>query len=187
MQLSCFSIHGYGCFLQANDPQSPKARNAPDVRQVAEEALQHMVAPELMRAAVTADYASECMRFLRNGFDVQDPDPAAVVELLNAFSIRMKSLFVEGFILSRSQAEGSDANKTACEMVFDEVDTAEPPLGYYYSLSKRLPFHGGMCSGVQGNNRVAWRWELSICLPGFTTGTGRTFFAQRLQLQKCER
>lgn len=90
-----------------------------------------MVAPELMRAAVTADYTAECLGFLRSGFDISDPDPATVVDLLRAFDTRMRSLFVDGLILSKALPPQSDdgfCQKTASQMVFDEVDNPEPCL-----------------------------------------------------------
>ena len=86
-------------------------RNPKDVRQLAEEALQHMVGPELMRAALTADYTSECLQFLRTGFDIDNPDPATVVQSVESFHAHMQALFVHGYILS-SRAAGSAAEKT---------------------------------------------------------------------------
>ena len=107
-------------------------RNCQKVRRLAEEALQHMTAPELMRAAVTADYTAECLSFLRSGFDIHDPDPATVLELFHAFDARMKTLFVDGLILSPATGhaqEGEDASqKTASQMVFDEINCSEPFL-----------------------------------------------------------
>ena len=90
-----------------------------------------MVAPELMRAAVTADYSAECLSFLRSGFDIDDPDPATVLELVRGFDARMRSLFVEGFILSGaapSQGDDGVCQKTASQMVFDEIEFPEPFL-----------------------------------------------------------
>ena len=88
-----------------------------------------MVAPDLMRAAVTADYTSECLKFLRSNFDVQDPDPAAFQPLVVQFAKHMRALFVEGLILSQVPAaeQGSDV-RTACQMVFEEIQSEEPNL-----------------------------------------------------------
>ena len=89
-----------------------------------------MVAPELMRAAVTCDYMCECLSFLRTHFDIQDPDPAVTVSVLNAFTTRMQRLFIEGFILADSAAvsDNGQIQKTASQMVFEEVQSPEPPL-----------------------------------------------------------
>ena len=57
-----------------------------------------MVGPELMRAALTADYTSECLQFLRTGFDIDNPDPATVVQSVEAFDAHMQTLFVDGYI-----------------------------------------------------------------------------------------
>ena len=107
-----------------------EVRNHADVRQLAEEALQHMVAPELMRAAITCDFMCETLGFLRSHFDVQDPDPACVVSVLNKFTERMEALFIKGFILSdsASTAENGAAQLTATQMVFQEVEVPEPCL-----------------------------------------------------------
>lgn len=114
-----------------------KVRNSRDVRQLAEEALQHMVAPELMRAAVTADYTIECLQFLRSCFDIEDPDPATVFHCVEKFDTHMKALFVEGYILSKpaSSGEHHPAEKTASQMVFEEIESAEPKLGMFHVIS----------------------------------------------------
>lgn len=104
---------------------------------MAEEALQHMVAPELMRAALTADYTSECLQFLRS-FDQDDPDPATVIEFVRNFEQRMTSLFVHGFIMSKlpcSQSTVHGSQKTACQLIFDEIQDPEPRLGYMIRFS----------------------------------------------------
>ena len=94
------------------------------------------MAPELMRAAVTADYTSECLQFLRSGFDIEDPDPATVFHCVEKFDAHMKALFVEGYILSKPASGGHDpAEKTACQMVFEEVEFPEPKLAaLFYSF-----------------------------------------------------
>lgn len=128
------------CFI-AHAPQHAwplQERNPDKVRFLAEQALQNMVAPQLMQAAVTADYLAECLGFLRS-FDVHDPDPAAVVEHVKAFDSRMRSLFVDGLILAQAEPSCNGdgvCQKTASQMVFDEIDDPEPILsillGYYF-------------------------------------------------------
>ena len=107
----------------ASFPSPPEVRNSPEVRKRAERALQQMVAPDLMRAAVTADYSSECLEFLRSCFDIQDPDPSMVQTWVSKFKKRMTTLFIEGQILGDSSAlpaeESEQATyvKTASQMV----------------------------------------------------------------------
>lgn len=87
-----------------------------------------MTAPDLMRAAVTCDYASECMEFLRSRFDISDPDPAVTAQEVAEFDSRMRKLFIDGYILAKP-LQDVDAPKTACRMVFDEIEDSEPRLG----------------------------------------------------------
>ena len=119
----------------ASFPSPPEVRNSPEVRKRAERALQQMVAPDLMRAAVTADYSSECLEFLRSCFDIQDPDPSMVQTWVSKFKKRMTTLFIEGQILGDSSAlpaeESEQATyvKTTSQMVFEEISFPEPRLG----------------------------------------------------------
>ena len=127
-------------------------RNHLGVRQLAEEALQHMVAPELMRAAVTCDYMCECLGFLRTHFDIDDPDPAVTVSVLTAFTTRMQRLFIDGFILADSTTvlDNGQSQKTASQMVFEEVQSPEPPFGlankYYFQISVICHLIHAMCT-----------------------------------------
>ena len=108
----------------------PQARNSPHVRQKAEQALQDMVAPKLMRAALTCDYSSECLAFLRSNFDVDDPDPALLLDAVHAFQKRMTKLFIKGHILGGAQEGPSpDRPKTVTQLVFEEVQDPEPCHG----------------------------------------------------------
>ena len=107
-----------------------EARNHAEVRQRAEKALQHMNGPDLMRTAVTADFTSECLKWLRDHFDIDDPDAAMVWGSLQQFKARMTSLFVDGNILAdASKLPGAGhSGKTACQMVFEEIEKPEPML-----------------------------------------------------------
>ena len=90
-----------------------------------------------MRAAVTCDYSSECLAFLRSSFDIDDPDPAVTLRAFKQFHARMIALFVDGFILSdatqvqssQSRVSETEALKTACQLVFEEIQSPEPTLG----------------------------------------------------------
>ncbi|CAJ1351267.1 unnamed protein product, partial [Effrenium voratum] len=62
-------------------------RGEKKLRQRAADALQHMVAPELMRCALTVDFTSECTSFLREQFDVDDVDAACNFSAFHAFRI----------------------------------------------------------------------------------------------------
>eukprot|EP00435_Cladocopium_sp_Y103_P067092 s259_g29.t1 len=110
--------------------RSLEARNHAEVRQRAEKALQRMNGSDLMRTAITADFTSECLQWLRAHFDIDDPDAAVVWDSFQQFRARMTSLFVDGNILADASklpgAEGS--GKTACQMVFEEIKEPEPML-----------------------------------------------------------
>jgi hypothetical protein len=92
-----------------------------------------------MRAAVTCDYSSECLALLRSNFDIDNPDPAGIFQAFKDFHGRMTTLFVEGFILGDAAAVQSPQSmdgslpKTACQLVFEEIEYPEPIL--WLSLS----------------------------------------------------
>lgn len=105
------------------------------MRKRAEQALQQMQPAQLMRAAVTCDYSSECLGFLRSNFDIDDPDPATIFRAFQTFQERMTVLFVDGYILGnspqstvQSPSDISHNAKTACQMVFEEIQNPEPIL-----------------------------------------------------------
>ncbi|CAE8637854.1 unnamed protein product, partial [Polarella glacialis] len=110
---------------QAADP-----RNDKHVRERAEETLQHMTPPELFSCGLTADYAMECVRFLRENFDSQRPDTAVTVRVTMAFVDRMQTLFVDGHILGLVPRQLSDGDgvtpRTISEVVLNQLDEAEP-------------------------------------------------------------
>ena len=89
-----------------------------------------MQAPALMRAAVTCDYAAECLSFLRH-FDADEVDPATTSSYLARWQDRMKCLFHDGYILgnSRDIPNSLHVETTASQMVFEEIENPEPPLG----------------------------------------------------------
>ena len=121
-----------------------------------------MVAPDLMRAAVTADYSSECLEFLRSCFDIEDPDPSMVQTWVSKFKKRMKTLFIDGQILGDSSAlparesEKGTHVKTTSQMVFDEISSPEPRLGISYE---------GKTGGVGSPGRAALRHSNLVALP----------------------
>jgi len=99
----------------------------------------------------------ECLTFLRDCFDIDDPDPAMTKQSVLAFCARMKTLFIDGFILgdaskvaasqaapatppaSATPAAADVASMTATQMVFEQVDFPEPSLGLKIeSLSLRF-------------------------------------------------
>ena len=123
-------------------------RANPSLRKRAEVALKHMTASELMRCGLTCDFTSECMAFLRQHFDVEDPDVSLFAEAFRNFSFRQKALFIDGYILSDpaslpAQGSGLGAqgfadwmvkgpdgtNKSATQLVFEEVEHPEPCFG----------------------------------------------------------
>ena len=124
-------------------------RANPSLRKRAEVALKHMTASELMRCGLTCDFTSECMAFLRQHFDVEDPDAALFAQAFRNFSSRQKALFIDGYILSDpaslpAQGSGLRAQgsadwmikgpegtiKSATQLVFEEVEHPEPCFGY---------------------------------------------------------
>ena len=105
------------------------------MRQRAEKALLDMVPDKLMRCGLTCDFTMECLTFLRKNFDIQDPDPAMVRGVLQVFHQRMSNLFCKGLILgsSASCTDSTSSNaeeKTASQIVFEQVDFPEPMLGW---------------------------------------------------------
>lgn len=82
----------------------------------------------------------ECLAFLRECFDIEDPDPACTPESVRAFCARMKTLFCQGYILGKVPVQadqavpavpfvqnGSDA-RSVSQIVFEQVDYPEPSL-----------------------------------------------------------
>lgn len=127
-------------FLIGEGGPCPKERGARDVRARAQAALEDMTPANLFRCGLTCDYTMECLKFLRESFDIDDPDPASTCQFARAFCARMKTLFVEGYILgstapaSAAPAAPEDAlcskSKTITEVVFEQVDFPEPKLGH---------------------------------------------------------
>ena len=100
-----------------------------------------MVAPKLMRAALTCDYSTECLQFLRSNFDIEDPDPALVLDAVNSFQERMQRLFIKGYILGKpSDAEPAAHDpplaKTITQLVFEEVQEPKPWPGETIRMRK---------------------------------------------------
>ncbi|CAE7364086.1 unnamed protein product [Symbiodinium microadriaticum] len=130
------------CAMQAVDE-----RNNKEIRHRAELALQRMQGPSLFRCALTCDYTSECLRFLRV-FDKEDPDAAKIPEILDSFCARLKLLFVDGYILADTCSAGPSGpqgprsstspqtlqtdvdGKTITQRVYEEIETPEPTLDY---------------------------------------------------------
>ena len=99
-----------------------------------------MTPGNLFRCGLTCDYTMECLAFLRECFDIEDPDPACTPELVRAFCDRMRALFCKGYILGKVPAQadpavpavpgvenGSDA-RSVSQIVFEQVDLPEPIL-----------------------------------------------------------
>eukprot|EP00435_Cladocopium_sp_Y103_P035298 s3002_g9.t1 len=115
-------------------------RGARDVRARARAALEDMTPANLFRCGLTCDYTMECLTFLRDCFDIDDPDPATTKQSVLAFCGRMKMLFISGFILGEASkvsaspaapaqpAAADVASKTVTQMVFEQVDFPEPSL-----------------------------------------------------------
>ena len=87
-----------------------------------------MTPGNLFRCGLTADYANECLLFLREHFDCDDPDPAITCRATAAFASHMRKLFCDGYILSKP-AEGT-TQKSATQIVLQQVETPEPPLDH---------------------------------------------------------
>ena len=85
----------------------------------------------------------ECLAFLRECFDIEDPDPACTPELVRAFCDRMRTLFCDGYILGKvpvqadpatravPAAENGNDARTVSQIVFEQVDYPEPILVCY--------------------------------------------------------
>ena len=71
-----------------------------------------MVPDKLIRCGLTADYSLECLRFLRQHFDIDDPDPAGIPFALSEFKNRMEQLFVKGWILGRTDSSSSSTGSS---------------------------------------------------------------------------
>ena len=115
-----------------------------------------MVPDKLICCGLTADYSLECLRFLRQHFDIDDPDPASIPLALSEFKDRMEQLFVKGWILGRpdssSGSNGSSGStgykasassnagdasgdpvcpdKTVTQCVFEQIDDPVPILAW---------------------------------------------------------
>lgn len=111
-----------------------------------------MTPANLFRCGVTCDYSMECLAFLRECFDIEDPDPAATPGAVAAFCDRMTALFCSGYILGDTSsrlavpavpavpadAGGNNAvdqsatkAKTVTQIVFEQVDFPEPILASF--------------------------------------------------------
>ena len=162
-----------------------EVRNSRDVRRCAEEALQKMVPSQLMRAAVTCDYSSECLAFLRSNFDIDNPDPAGIFQAFKDFHSRMTALFVEGFILGDAAAVHSPQSmdgslpKTACQLVFEEIEIPEPILWLSLSFAN--------VENLPSFNNMNFKYAFSpFSLAGSTMVIEFTIFALLRRLQTSE-
>ena len=127
-----------------------------------------MVAPELMRCALTVDFTSECTSFLREQFDVDDVDAACNFSAFHAFRRRMQRLFCDGYILGsapslppqRSEGEPPDqrAPKSIAQIVFEQIQTPEPTL----SLA------GQVFLVLLAGKRLLRVWDQPAAVPGAT-------------------
>ena len=127
-------IHSLACFQE---------RGSREVRARAQAALEDMTPSNLFRCGLTCDYATECLIFLREHFDIEDPDPAMTITAVQAFCGRMKTLFCEGLILGKASSASTQppasaapavpafhgVPKTVTQIVFEQVDFPEPTLG----------------------------------------------------------
>lgn len=118
-------------------------RGSREVRFRAQTALEEMTPANLFHCGISCDYAMECLAFLRECFDVDDPDPATTPSAVQAFCSRMKMLFCQGYILGQTSprpavpADQADLAaavdpspaKTVSQIVFEQVDFPEPSLG----------------------------------------------------------
>ena len=144
-----------------------------------------MVPSQLMRAAVTCDYSSECLAFLRSNFDIDNPDPAGIFQAFKDFHSRMTALFVEGFILGDAAAVHSPQSmdgslpKTACQLVCEEIEIPEPILWLSLSFAnvENLPSFNDM------NLKYAFS---PFSLAGSTMVIEFTIFALLRRLQTSE-
>ena len=116
----------------------PKTKSAwhpgagkPEVRRRAEEALLDMVPEKLFACGLTCDFGMECINFLRQHFDIDNPDPASTGKALMSFGQRMRRLFCDGLILGKASQENSDearARRTMTQIVYEEIDFPQPSL-----------------------------------------------------------
>ena len=97
-------------------------------------ALQQMTPDNLFRCGLTCDYTSECLAFLRENFDIEDPDPALTRSAVDAFCSKMTRLFCKGLILGDSSASSAvpavtdPPSRTMTQIVYEQVEVPEPIL-----------------------------------------------------------
>ena len=106
-----------------------------------------MNAPALMRCGLTCDYTSECLGFLRTNFDIEDPDVACLPGVLAEFAKRQRLLFVDGYILCdgsqvpRLPGSLNSTQRSATQLVYEEIQTPEPRLVCTYPCSASCKWH----------------------------------------------
>ena len=120
------------------------------MRRRAEEALLDMVPEKLFACGLTCDFGMECINFLRQHFDIDNPDPASTGKALMSFGQRMRRLFCDGLILGKASQENSDearARRTMTQIVYEEIDFPQPSLSCEF-------IWGGNCINSQGLQRL---------------------------------
>ena len=113
-------------------------RGSKEVRARAQAALQDMTPSNLFRCGLTCDYSTECLVFLRENFDVDDPDPSQTSRIVDAFCHRMRLLFVDGYVLGDSKqvplASQGQHGRSMTQTVFEQIETPEPNLTVRYAI-----------------------------------------------------
>jgi hypothetical protein len=108
-------------------------------RRRAKEALEAMTSRELLRTGVVGDYSEVCMEFIR-WFDENDGDPSAEVPEMRAFQEKLRSLFVDSYILCRSAGTSGETAKTLTAIVVDQLES----LTHLRFIDQSLPMWNGI-------------------------------------------
>ena len=126
------SFHLFRSGFEAHCHASSEERGSKEVRARAQAALQDMTPKNMFRCGLTCDYSTECLAFLRENFDVDDPDPAQTSGIVDAFCQRMRLLFVEGYVLGDAKqvplASDGQNGRSMTLKVFEQIETPEPSL-----------------------------------------------------------
>ena len=117
----------------AGDSRRPKEH-----RQRAEACLEAMTAQRLFEVGLACDYGEISMRFLRE-FDKGDFDPCQTAQLLDRFDKTLRTLFVEGWILTDISGCGSEIPaasqgelhpQTVTQIVFEQLSGLPTRIRY---------------------------------------------------------
>lgn len=101
-------------------------------RQRAQQTLDDLTPSALITSGLTADYTTECLRYIRK-LEPASYDPARLVHDKQDFKQRMTTLFLEAHVLTRPDPA---VGKTCTQIMLESVESA-PPI-YYGDRVKHL-------------------------------------------------